>query len=99
MRHPSMKRFLFAFAALPLLAGIAVASQPMRLSDAVMDQMTAGASSAFSPPPCGPCTVFPLPDSIANINSYLAEHDAGATTFFSTRSPDFLAILGRLPGP
>ena len=37
-----MKTFLFGIAALPFLAGIAVAGQPVSLSDAQMDRVTAG---------------------------------------------------------
>jgi hypothetical protein len=37
-----MKRFLFGLAALPFLAGVALAAQPVPLSDAQMDRVTAG---------------------------------------------------------
>jgi hypothetical protein len=37
-----MKRFLYGFAALPLLAGVAVAQTPMQLSDKQLDRVSAG---------------------------------------------------------
>jgi hypothetical protein len=37
-----MKRFLFGLAALPFLAGAALAGQPAPLTNAQMDQVTAG---------------------------------------------------------
>jgi hypothetical protein len=37
-----MKRFLYGFAALPLLAGVAVAQAPMQLSDGQLDKVSAG---------------------------------------------------------
>lgn len=37
-----MKRLLYGLAALPLLAGVALAGQPMQLSDKQMDNVTAG---------------------------------------------------------
>jgi hypothetical protein len=38
-----MKKLLIGFAALPFLAGVAMAGQPTALSDAQMDKVTAGA--------------------------------------------------------
>jgi hypothetical protein len=37
-----MKRFLFGLAALPFLAGVSLAGQPVPLSDTQMDRVTAG---------------------------------------------------------
>jgi hypothetical protein len=37
-----MKKFLFGLAALPFLAGVAMAGQPTPLSDAQMDKVSAG---------------------------------------------------------
>ena len=37
-----MKRLLYGLAALPLLAGVAFADQPVQLSDKQMDKVTAG---------------------------------------------------------
>lgn len=37
-----MKKLLYGLAALPLLAGVALADQPMQLSDKQMDKVTAG---------------------------------------------------------
>lgn len=37
-----MKRFLFGLAALPFLAGVSLAAQPVPLSDTQMDKVTAG---------------------------------------------------------
>jgi hypothetical protein len=37
-----MKKWLFAVAALPLLTGIALAKEPVRLTDGQMDKVTAG---------------------------------------------------------
>ena len=37
-----MKRLLYAVAALPFLAGVALAGEPMALSDGQMDAVTAG---------------------------------------------------------
>jgi hypothetical protein len=37
-----MKRFLFGLAALPFLAGVSLAEQPVPLSDVQMDAVTAG---------------------------------------------------------
>src|SRR5215469_2225666 len=40
----SMKTLFFGLAALPLLAGVAMAGQPASLTDAQMDKVTAGLS-------------------------------------------------------
>jgi hypothetical protein len=37
-----MRKLLFGLAALPLLAGVALADQPLQLSDKQMDKVTAG---------------------------------------------------------
>jgi hypothetical protein len=37
-----MRRLLYGLAALPLLAGVAMAQEPMKLSDQQMDKVTAG---------------------------------------------------------
>jgi hypothetical protein len=37
-----MKRFLYGLAALPFLAGVSFAAQPVPLNDAQMDRVTAG---------------------------------------------------------
>ena len=37
-----MKRLLYGLAALPLLAGVALAQEPTKLGDAQMDKVTAG---------------------------------------------------------
>jgi hypothetical protein len=37
-----MKRLLYGLAALPLLAGVALAQEPVQLSNQQMDQVTAG---------------------------------------------------------
>ena len=37
-----MKKFFYGVAALPFLAGVAFADQPMQLSDKQMDKVTAG---------------------------------------------------------
>jgi hypothetical protein len=42
-RRLSMKKLLVGLAAVPFLAGIAMAGQPTPLSDAQMDKVTAGA--------------------------------------------------------
>src|SRR5262249_31510816 len=41
-RRLSMKKLLIGFAAVPFLAGIAMAGQPKPLTDAQMDKVTAG---------------------------------------------------------
>lgn len=41
-----MKKLLFGLAALPFLAGVASAAQPVQLSDAQMDRVTAGFAAA-----------------------------------------------------
>jgi hypothetical protein len=45
-----MKKLLVGLAALPFLAGIAMADQPMPLSDAQMDTVTAGLVAFFAFP-------------------------------------------------
>jgi hypothetical protein len=42
-----MKKLLVGLAALPFLAGVAMAGQPAPLSDAQMDQVTAGLTASF----------------------------------------------------
>ena len=42
-----MKKLLVGLAVLPLLAGVASAAQPMSLSDAQMDKVTAGQDSGL----------------------------------------------------
>jgi hypothetical protein len=44
-----MKKLLAGFAALPFLAGVAMAGQPAPLSDTQMDHVTAGLAEWFSP--------------------------------------------------
>jgi hypothetical protein len=44
-----MKKLLAGFAALPFLAGVAMAGQPAPLSDVQMDQVTAGLAVWFVP--------------------------------------------------
>ena len=43
-----MKKLLVGLAALPLLAGVAMAGQPVPLSDAQMDKVTAGLVVLFT---------------------------------------------------
>jgi hypothetical protein len=42
-----MKSLLYGLAALPLLAGVALAGQPVQLSDTQMDKVTAGFDALF----------------------------------------------------
>jgi hypothetical protein len=59
-----MKKLLSGLAALPFLASVAFAAQPMPLTDNQMDKVTAGGGAVlqvfwipcveFSPPPCTP---------------------------------------------
>jgi hypothetical protein len=44
-----MKKLLIGLAALPLLAGVATAGQPMSLNDAQMDKVTAGQALVLAP--------------------------------------------------
>lgn len=77
-----MKKLLVGLAALPFLAGAAMASQPTLLSDAAMDQVTAGYTFTyqFVPPATaantGPCTAScigfsnPSDDGILGANGF-----------------------------
>jgi hypothetical protein len=52
-----MKKLLVGLAVLPLLAGVASAGQPMPLSDAQMDKVTAGFTYSFPTGPLNSLTI------------------------------------------
>ena len=64
-----MKKLLVGLAAVPFFACVAMAGQPVSLSNAQMDKVTAGfnvwysfSTGAFVPPTCTTCVNFNFPN-------------------------------------
>lgn len=68
-----MKKLLFGLAALPFVAGIAMAGQPVALNDSQMDKVTAGTVEIIVSPPIpdgirGLAPNTPAPNNIGSFN-------------------------------
>jgi hypothetical protein len=90
-----MKKLLVGLAALPFLAGVAMAGQPVSLSDAQMDKVTAGLdvlftfsgnafTAVFTSPPGG---VTPLPIAGAFLDTQFPSLDGVV-------APGFPVVIG-----